>query len=216
MERIKFMQSINFEFLRPHWEDLANLGAHAEEYAFSDPQSSLIKLRCFAEKLVGVVYASYQIPCYPNEKFMDRLENHGFTSMVDQAIVDKLHAIRKVGNRAAHEGKFDKSAPLWLLKEAHILASWLLLSTQKGGKAELTPFKAPEQIKQPTQKSLDKHQAKLEQALAELEAAKNAELKAKKKKPSKQKPKPNKRNSNKPMGKFATRLSLTKMKLAAA
>lgn len=172
------MQSINFEFLRPHWEDLANLGAHAEEYAFSDPQSSLIKLRCFAEKLVGVVYASYQIPCYPNEKFMDRLENHGFTSMVDQAIVDKLHAIRKVGNRAAHEGKFDKSAPLWLLKEAHILASWLLLSTQKGGKAELTPFKAPEKIKQPTQKALDKHQAQLEQALAELEAAKNAELKA--------------------------------------
>lgn len=178
MERIKFMQSINFEFLRPHWENLANLGAHAEEYAFSDPQSSLIKLRCFAEKLVGVVYTSYQIPCYPNEKFMDRLENHGFTSMVDKAIVDKLHAIRKVGNRAAHEGKFDKGAPLWLLKEAHILASWLLLSTQKGGKSDLTAFNAPEQIKQPTQKALEKHQAQLEQALAELEASKDAELKA--------------------------------------
>ncbi|MEY8204643.1 MAG: DEAD/DEAH box helicase family protein, partial [Bermanella sp.] len=172
------MQSINFEFLRPHWEDLASLAGHAEEYAFSDPQSSLIKLRCFAEKLVGVVYASYQIPAYSNEKFVDRLHNHTFTSMVDKAIVDKLHAIRKVGNRAAHEGKFDKSAPVWLLKEAHILASWLLLVTQKGSKADLTPFKAPEQVKQPSQKELDKHQARLEQALAELEAAKQAELKA--------------------------------------
>lgn len=33
MERILFMQSINFEILRPDWEDLANLAAHAEEYA---------------------------------------------------------------------------------------------------------------------------------------------------------------------------------------
>ncbi len=178
MERILFMQSINFEFLRPHWEDLANLGAHAEEYAFSDPQSSLIKLRCFAEKLVGVVYASYKMPAYPNEKFVDRLQSHSFTSMVDKAIVDKLHAIRKVGNRAAHEGKYNKGDSLWLLKEAHILACWLLLSTEKGTKADISPFIAPEQIKQPTQKALDKHQARLEQAMAELEAAKQAELKA--------------------------------------
>jgi len=178
MDIIKFMQSKNFEFLRPHWQDLANLAAHAEEYAFSDPQSSLIKLRCFAEKLVGMVYASYQIPCYPNEKFVDRLQNHSFTSMVDRAIVDKLHAIRKVGNRAAHEGKFNKGDSLWLLKEAHILASWLLLVSQKGTKADLTPFKAPEQLKQPSEKDLQKHQARLEQALAELESAKQAELKA--------------------------------------
>lgn len=99
-------ESINFEILRPHWEDLANLGAHAEAYAYSDPQSALIKLRCFAEKLVGVVFARYKIPTYPNESFIDRLNNHSFTSVVDQGIVDKLHAIRKVGNRAAHEGAF--------------------------------------------------------------------------------------------------------------
>ena len=178
MERILFMQSINFEILRPHWEDLANLAAHAEEYAFSDPQSSLIKLRCFAEKLVGVVYAGYQIPTYANEKFVDRLNNHNFTSMVESSITEKLHAIRKVGNRAAHEGKFDRGAPLWLLKEAHILASWLFVVTGKGGKQDLKPFQAPQQLKQPSKAELDKHQARLSQALAELEAAKQAELKA--------------------------------------
>ena len=178
MERILYMQSINFENLRPHWEGLANLAAHAEAYAHSDPQSSLIKLRCFAEKLVGVVFDRYKIPCYPNENFIDRLNNHNFTSLVDQGIVDKLHAIRKVGNRAAHEGKFNKTDPLWLLKEAHLLGSWLLISTGEGTKDDLSLFKAPEQIKQPSTAELAKHQERLEQALEELEAVKQAELKA--------------------------------------
>ena len=171
-------ESLNFENLRPHWEDLANLAAHAEGYAHTDPQSSLVKLRCFAEKLVGVVYDRYKIPSYPNESFIDRLNNHSFTSIVDKGIVDKLHAIRKIGNRAAHEGKFSDSDPLWLLKEAHILAGWLLISTGVGSKEDLAPFKAPEQGKQPSKSHLAKHQARLEQALEELEAVKEAELKA--------------------------------------
>jgi len=178
MDIIIFMKSVNFENLRPHWEDLANLAAHAEAYAHSDPQSALVKLRCFAEKLVGVVFDRYQIPSYPNENFIDRLNNHSFASIVDRGIVDKLHAIRKVGNRAAHEGKFNDSDPLWLLKEAHILAGWLLISTGVGNKSDLAPFKAPEQIKQPSANELAKHQARLEQALEELEAVKEAELKA--------------------------------------
>ncbi|MCY0965803.1 DEAD/DEAH box helicase family protein [Parathalassolituus penaei] len=178
MERILYMQSINFENLRPHWEDLANLAAHAEAYAHSDPQSALVKLRCFAEKLVGVVFDRYKIPSYPNENFIDRLNNHNFTSLVDQGIVDKLHAIRKVGNRAAHEGKFNKTDPLWLLKEAHILGSWLLISTGAGSSADLCEFKAPEQIRQPSKAELEKHAAQLEKALAELEAVKQAELQA--------------------------------------
>jgi type I restriction enzyme R subunit len=171
-------ESRNFENLRPHWEDLANLAGYAEAYAHSDPQSALVKLRCFAETLVGVVFDRYKIPTYPNENFIDRLNNHSFTSIVDRGIVDKLHAIRKVGNRAAHEGKFSDSDPLWLLKEAHILAGWLLISTGAGSKSDLAPFKAPEQVKQPTANDLAKHQAQLEQALEELEALKQAELKA--------------------------------------
>lgn len=56
MDRIESMDSMNFEMLRRYWPDLANLGGHAEKYVYDDPQSALIKLRCFAEKLVGIVY----------------------------------------------------------------------------------------------------------------------------------------------------------------
>lgn len=191
MDRIEFMQSKNFEMLRPHWPDLASLGGHAELYVYSDPQSSLIKLRCFAEKLVGIVYRDWRLPCYPNEKFIDRLENHAFASVVDQAIIDKLHAIRKEGNKAAHEGKFGKGSSLWLLKEAHILGSWLLLSMKKGGKDDIKPFVEPtkkasdealskaaiKELKASKQREVE-HQARLEQALAELEVSQQAELDA--------------------------------------
>ena len=132
MDRIEHMDSMNFEMLRRYWPDLANLGGHAEKYVYDDPQSALIKLRCFAEKLVGIVYQEWSLPCYPNDKFIDRLENHAFASIVDSAIIDKLHAIRKEGNKAVHEGKFSKGSSLWLLKESHILGSWLLLSMKKG------------------------------------------------------------------------------------
>ena len=182
MERIYFMQSQNFENLRPHWPDLANLGGHAEQYVFDDPQSALIKLRCFAEKLVGVVYSQWGLPGYPNDKFMDRLENDAFASVVDIAIIDKLHAIRKEGNKAAHEGKAARGSSLWLLKEAHILGSWLLLSMGKGQKSDLTSFietKPAEQVSKNQNKALEKnlreHQQRFDKAIAELEASQKAE-----------------------------------------
>ena len=39
------MKSLNFEFLRPSWPQLAELGGFAESYAHPDPASSLVKLR---------------------------------------------------------------------------------------------------------------------------------------------------------------------------
>jgi len=49
------MQSQNFEFLRPTWEDLATLGAFAENYAHTDPSSATVKLRSFAEQIVLLI-----------------------------------------------------------------------------------------------------------------------------------------------------------------
>lgn len=181
MNRIIFMQSINFEHLRPRWPDLASLCAYAEHYVASDPQSPLIKLRCFAELLVGEVYSTFRLPTYPNDKFMDRLQSSAFEASVgDKAILDKLHAIRKTGNRAAHEGKFGMGDSLWLLKEVHILSYWLLLITKKGSKADIKGFELPQTAndKQLAKKDAE-HKARLEQAKAREEKAaqENAELK---------------------------------------
>lgn len=185
MERILFMQSQNFEHLRSIWPDLANLGGHAEQYTFEDPQSALIKLRCFSEKLVGIVYREWRLPRLPNEKFIDLLENNSFSSVVDSALIDKLHAIRKEGNKAAHEGKFSNGSSLWLLKEAHILSWWLLLTFKKDQAGKPSPFIEPKRVDKVSSKQAKaleqkaaEHQQRFEQAIEELEQAKEAEQKA--------------------------------------
>ncbi|MCL6271883.1 hypothetical protein M3P05_18350 [Sansalvadorimonas sp. 2012CJ34-2] len=38
-------KSQNFEMLRSHWSELANLGVMAELYVHADPESCLVKLR---------------------------------------------------------------------------------------------------------------------------------------------------------------------------
>ncbi|WP_422379883.1 DEAD/DEAH box helicase family protein [Marinicellulosiphila megalodicopiae] len=174
------MKSINFEHIRPHWEDLANLCGHAESYVNSDPQSALIKLRCFAEQLVGEVYTLFNLPLVPGKNFIDRLQSNDFEASVgDRAILDKLHAIRKRGNRAAHEGKITQGDPLWLLKEAHILSCWLLLTTQKGTAADLKPFVTPLQDQPKNTDTQDaEHNKRLKSALVELDSIKKAQQKA--------------------------------------
>lgn len=176
MDRIEFMQSLNFEQLRPYWPDLASLGGHAEKYTFDDPQSALIKLRCFAELMVGIIYREFRLPSQPTDKFVDRLQAAVFVAAVDKSILEKFHAIRKVGNSAAHDGKFAKGDSLWVLKEAHILSYWLLLTTQPRDQVVVKPFISPAHLEEkPNAKKAEEHQARLEQALAELEAAKAAE-----------------------------------------
>ena len=58
----KFMQSTNFELLRPSNPVLADLGGFAEQYSRPDPTSALVKLRSYIEIMVGSLYAAYGLP----------------------------------------------------------------------------------------------------------------------------------------------------------
>jgi len=50
------MESINFEFLRERWPELASLGGFAEQYVASDPASAMVKLRSFVESMIQRLY----------------------------------------------------------------------------------------------------------------------------------------------------------------
>lgn len=56
------LKSLNFEPLRPVYPDLANMGGHGEHYAYADPESALVKLRNFAERVVDHIYVKLQLP----------------------------------------------------------------------------------------------------------------------------------------------------------
>ncbi|MFP3423421.1 DEAD/DEAH box helicase family protein [Pseudoalteromonas sp. SIMBA_162] len=184
-------QSMNFEHIQSKWPELHQLAAFAEDYAITDPQSSLVKLRCFAEKVVGYLYKELSLPVLPTSNIFDKLTADDFTSAVPRLITDKLHAIRKSGNQAAHEGKVDQQQAIWILKESYFVASYLFMAYANGTQQECPEFKAPEQT-QPTNQSdaqfakknkqltqqLAENQARLKRALDELEAAELAQKQA--------------------------------------
>jgi type I restriction enzyme R subunit len=137
------MRSQNFEFLRPSWEELATLGAFAEQYTLPDPPSATVKLRTFAEQLVQYIYHRHGIPRLYQNNLNDLLVNASFAHAVPRVIVSKLHSLRIHGNKAAHGESILGSTALWLLQEAYELGRWLFLSYAGGSKDECPGFAPP-------------------------------------------------------------------------
>ena len=119
------MKSTNFELLQERWPKIYEFASYAEQYAYSDPHTAIVKLRCFAEQLVGSLYRELLLPCDPNDGFFEKLKSHHFSGIVDEAILEKLHAIRTIGNRAAHGGNIDQSQAKILLHDAYLIGKWL-------------------------------------------------------------------------------------------
>jgi type I restriction enzyme R subunit len=61
MER-NIMHSVNFEFIRLHQPEIADLGGFAEYHLYADPGSSLIKLRTLAEQAVKSIHHLERLP----------------------------------------------------------------------------------------------------------------------------------------------------------
>ncbi|MBU1308893.1 MAG: DUF4145 domain-containing protein, partial [Gammaproteobacteria bacterium] len=183
-------QAANFKHLEA-LPELYQLAAFAQDYACSDPQSALVKMRCLMEKIVGVIYAKLQLPVYPNASIVDKLNADSFTSVVPSKIIDKLHAIRKSGNRAAHEGKVSQQEAVWILQECYFVSGYFYVAYCGGDAKNLPEFIAPDCTKlaeqtdaqfarenKQLQAKLAEHEARLKQALDELKAAEAAQLKA--------------------------------------
>ncbi|MCC1497937.1 AAA family ATPase [Alcanivorax sp. 1008] len=155
----------NFDFIKARQPDLAELGQWAEKYAYSDPQSAITKLRCFGEIYVGFIYEDYSLPSYGAKTFFERLDNAAFKNAIEASVVEKLHAIRMKGNKAAHPAGVSVDDALWLIKEAYFLSAWLYVACH-GGKVEDLPEYHEPQPHTPEEKALRQDKAKLEQALS--------------------------------------------------
>lgn len=171
--------------------ELYQLAAFAQDYACTDPQSALVKMRCLMEKIVGVIYTKLSLPVYANSNIIDKLNAEEFKSAVPNTIIEKLHAIRKSGNRAAHEGKVNQQEAVWILQETYFITGYFYVAFCDGKADNLPAFVAPDCSKQADQtdaafarqnkqlqEKLADHETRLEQALKELKAAEAAQLKA--------------------------------------
>lgn len=97
------MNNSNFTFLSNHWNILSNLAEMAERNVYIDPNTSLIKLRMFGETITKYICAIEELQLLDRATQDDRLRLLKQEDLLTEELLDILHAIRKIGNKANHE-----------------------------------------------------------------------------------------------------------------
>src|SRR4051812_34036827 len=116
--------SQNFSFLNSHDPQLMRLGALAERYFADDPNTSLIRLRQFAELLAQLTAAKAGLFTGPEEPQSDLLRRLKFERVLPAEVADFFHQVRIAGNQATHTQGGNHSQALTTLKIARQLGVW--------------------------------------------------------------------------------------------
>lgn len=172
------MESSNFRPLQSRWPDLYAHARFAERYAYSDPHTAAIKLRCFAEMLVGIIFQDLTLPIEPNDGFFERLKSPAFQEIVDPTILQKLHAFRMLGNKAAHGRSMDHETALYLVEEAYLVGQWFYKTYSGDFSGEYPSYHPlqPASGSAETPGELSRQLAAAKEELARLAASKQAAL----------------------------------------
>ena len=180
------MKSLNFEMFRENRPILAELGALAESYAHTDPPSALVKLRTFAEQTTIAIYESLALPKALENNLNDLLNQEPFQEVVPSVVRAKIHALRIEGNKAAHANAGSTQTALRMLHEAYDIGRWFMLTFSGGPISQSSTYVEPspgglagetkERLKREKKAVLEQlsaQEARLQQLLSELEAARN-------------------------------------------
>ncbi len=129
--------SANFDFLRAHGQQLFRLAAQADHYFRTDPNTTLVKLRQFAELLAKEVAARTGSLRSADDRFVDLLGELGRSGYVPGQAMTLFHQLRTAGNEAVHGDLDDFAVALTGLKVARQLAVWFVRSY--GGQPQFNP-----------------------------------------------------------------------------
>ena len=172
MDRIIYMKSVNFEFLRPGNEVLANLAGLAEAVLHIDPGSALTRLRSFAEELTKAVYKEELLPRLPQSNFYDLVKNPVFADCVSKSLIYQINFLRIQGNDSAHGGEGDLRSAKLALNAAHELAKYMAMKYYGVAQADLPELV---EVKDPTaelsqlQQSVSSYEKELQKQQEELQ-----------------------------------------------
>lgn len=188
MNRIDYMKSVNFEFLRPANEVLASLGGLAEAVLFVDPGSALTRLRSFAEELTKAIYKEELLPRLPQSSFYELVKNPVFVDCVSKSLVHQINFLRIQGNDTAHGAEGELRNARQALITAHQLAMYMAIKYY-GKPMEAIPAFA--EVKDPIatlgqlqqsvssyEKELQKQQDELQRVMEQLEHERTRNLDA--------------------------------------
>ena len=148
----------NFEFLNKYWPVLAQIGAVAESYVYSDPNACLYKLGMFGERIILEIFAFDHIkePAIDNTH-ASRIRLLKREGLIPKKIDDILYALRKTRNDAVHAGADSVEDAKTLLSMTYNLAVWFM--EVYGDWGYIAPaFVMPENVAQPDYEAIIKAQ----------------------------------------------------------
>ena len=147
----------NFDFLEKEFPVLAQFGKKAEAYLYSDSNSCLMKLGMIGETIVNLMFTYDHIAVPTENTAANRITVLYQEGLLTRDLVEILHALRKVRNKAVHENYASISEGKVLLQMAYSLCEWFM-QTYGDWNYQHTPFIMPTELPEPD----------LEDAAAEL------------------------------------------------
>lgn len=132
----------NFEFLDKEFPVLSQFGKKAEAYLYSDSNSCLMKLGMIGETVVNLMFTYDRIMPPSENTAVNRIGVLFREGLLTQDLVDILHALRKVRNKAAHENYSSVEEGKVLLQMAHSLCEWFM-QTYGDWNYQTVPFVMP-------------------------------------------------------------------------
>lgn len=118
--------SSNFDFLKDDFPVLANFGSLAEQYCYSDSNSCLMKLGMIGETIVNLMFTYDRIALPFENTAVNRITALFREGLLTQDLVNILHALRKVRNKAVHENYASVTEGKTLLPMAYSLCEWFM------------------------------------------------------------------------------------------
>ena len=140
----------NFDFLVSYDPHLAEMGAKAEEYLYSDPSASAQKLRSLCEELASRAREALHLELpYDREKkrvddtFASNVKVLKQTRRISADVIADFDQIRHIGNTGAHEQRSTVTEAKSALAAAHRVAVWFLRNIAHS-RSPIPPFQMPE------------------------------------------------------------------------
>lgn len=162
--------SLNFAFLESHDPQLVRLGGLAEQYFTADPNTCLIKLRQFGERLAQLAAAQVGLYVSSEERQIDLLRRLRDRGLFKAEVESLFHELRRTGNEATHTLAGDHRTALSNLKYARLLGIWFYRVLTKDSNFKPSPFIPPRDPAVETE-ALKQELEKLRQELSNSQTA---------------------------------------------
>jgi len=119
----------NFQFIAAKWPNIFNRFQKAEEFAISDPRTSLAYSRMGLELALNWMFENDPGLDLPFDKSLNGLmRDYHFTQQIPAKILTDLHIIRKTGNLALHNNSVNKQDSLQAIENAYFFSRYLATS----------------------------------------------------------------------------------------